>query len=80
MMMRNVREVAWDNYAEALPSFLIILGIPLTYSIGDGLALGLIAYPVIKLCAGEGRDVKWLMYVLAVVMAAYFVFVRAGVG
>ena len=80
MMMRNVREVAWDNYAEAVPSFLIILGIPLTYSIGDGLALGLIAYPFIKLCAGEGRDVKWLMYVLAVIMAAYFVFVRAAVG
>ena len=80
MMMSNVREIAWDNYAEALPCFLIILGIPLTYSIGDGLALGLIAYPIIKLCAGEGREVKWLMYVLAVVMAAYFVFVRAGVG
>ncbi len=80
MMMCNVREVQWDNYAEALPSFLIILGIPLTYSIGDGLALGLIAYPVIKLSAGQGREVNCLAYVLAAIMAGYFIFIRASVG
>jgi len=76
MMMRNVEKIDWSNYAEAMPAFLIIIGIPLTYSIADGLALGFIAYPIIKLTARQGRDVKWLMYVMAAVLVAYFLFVR----
>jgi AGZA family xanthine/uracil permease-like MFS transporter len=76
MMMANVAKIDWSNYAESLPTFLIIIGIPLTYSIADGLALGFIAYPIIKLLAGQGRDVKWLMYIMAGVLVAYFLFVR----
>lgn len=77
MMMRNVTKIDWDNYAEALPAFLTVVGIPLCYNIGDGLALGFISYPVVKLLAGQGRGVKWLMYVMAVVLVAYFVRVRS---
>ncbi len=76
MMMRNVSKIEWDNYAECLPSLLIIAGIPLTYSIADGLALGFIAYPPVKLLSGQGREVKWLMYVMAAVLVAYFIAVR----
>jgi AGZA family xanthine/uracil permease-like MFS transporter len=76
MMMRGVSQIDWSNFAEAMPTFLVILGIPLTYSIADGLALGFISYPIIKLMAGQGRDVKWLMYVMALVLVAYFVLVR----
>ena len=53
------------------------IGIPLSYSIADGLALGFVAYPIVKLLAGQGRDVKWLMYLVAVVLAAFFIFVRS---
>ena len=49
----------------------------MSYSIADGLALGFIAYPLVKLLAGQGREVKWLMYVMAAVLVAYFVLVRA---
>ncbi len=80
MMMRNVTKIDWSNYAEAMPAFLIIVGVPLTYSIGDGLALGLIAYPIVKLLAGQGREVKWPMYVMALVLLAYFLIVRVQVG
>jgi AGZA family xanthine/uracil permease-like MFS transporter len=80
LMMQSVAKIEWTNHAEALPAFLILLGIPLSYSIADGLALGFIAYPVVKLLAGQGRDVKWLMYVMAAVLAAYFVAIRAGTG
>ena len=59
-------------------AFLTLIGIPLSYSIADGLALGFISYPIIKLFSGRGRDVGWLTYVLAVVLVAYFVFVRSG--
>jgi AGZA family xanthine/uracil permease-like MFS transporter len=80
MMMRNVVKVDWSNYAEAMPAFIVMAGIPMTYSIGDGLALGFISYPIIKLLAGQGREVKWLMYVMAAVLVAYLVFVRSRVG
>jgi AGZA family xanthine/uracil permease-like MFS transporter len=80
MMMRGISKITWDNAAEAIPAFLTIIGIPLTYSIADGLALGFISYPVVKLLAGQGRDVKWLMYVVAAVLVAYFVAIRAPVG
>lgn len=76
MMMRNVTKIDWSNYAESMPCFLIIIGIPMTYSIADGLALGFIAYPIIKLAARQGRDVKWLMYVMALILVAYFLLVR----
>ena len=77
LMMQSVAKIDWPNYAESMPAFLILLGIPLSYSIADGLALGFIAYPVVKLLAGQGRDVKWLMYVIAAVLIAYFVMIRA---
>jgi adenine/guanine/hypoxanthine permease len=76
MMMRNVTKIDWDNYAESLPAFLVVAGIPLCFSIADGLALGFIAYPLVKLLSGQGRDVKWLMHVMAVVLVAYFAVVR----
>jgi AGZA family xanthine/uracil permease-like MFS transporter len=80
MMIQNVTKIHWANYAEAMPAFLIIIGIPLTFSIADGLALGFIAYPLVKLAAGQGRDVKPLMYLIAALLLAYFVFVRVLVG
>ena len=56
------------------------LGIPLTYSIADGLALGFISYPIIKLFSGRGREIGWLTYVLAVVLVFYFIFIRSRMG
>lgn len=80
MMIRQVREVEWDDYSEGIPAFLVIIGIPLTFSIADGLALGFISYPIIKLFSGRGREVSWLMYGLAIVLVLYFVTVRASLG
>ncbi len=80
MMMWNVTKIAWSEFTEAFPSFLIVIGVPLTHSIADGLALGFVLYPLIKLLAGRGREVKWLMYVMAVILALYFVLLRARAG
>jgi adenine/guanine/hypoxanthine permease len=57
MMMQNVAKIAWQDYSEAIPAFLTLIGIPLSYSIADGLALGFISYPIIKLLSGKGREV-----------------------
>jgi AGZA family xanthine/uracil permease-like MFS transporter len=73
MMVKAVKEIPWDEPSEAIPAFLIILGMPLTYSIADGLALGFIAYPLLKLCSGKGREVSVLVYVMAVLLGGVFV-------
>lgn len=76
LMMGSVKKIPWDDMSEALPALLIILGIPLTYSIADGLALGLVAYPIIKLLSGKGREVPLLIYILAIVFIARYIFVK----
>jgi AGZA family xanthine/uracil permease-like MFS transporter len=76
MMCQNVTKIKWEDYSESVPAFLTMVGIPLTYSIADGMALGFISYPIIKFCSGRGREVKWLTYVLAGVLVGYFILVR----
>lgn len=77
MMARNVTHIEWTDYSEGVPAFLMVLGIPLFHSIADGLSLGLVAYPAIKLLAGRRREVSWTMVGLAVLLVGYFVFVRS---
>ena len=77
MMMRNAAKIAWDDFTEAFPAFLVLIGIPLSYSIADGLALGFISHPFLKLFSGRKSEVRWFMYLLAVLLIAYFLFVRA---
>ena len=77
MMIQNVTKIDWADYSESIPAFLTLIGIPLSYSIADGLALGFISFPVIKLFSGKGWQVGWLTYVLALVLVAYFILVRS---
>jgi adenine/guanine/hypoxanthine permease len=77
LMIGGVRKIPWDDISEALPALLMILGMPLTYSIADGLALGFITYPLLKFFAGKGREVPVLMYILAALFIARYVFLRS---
>jgi len=80
MMMQTVAKIEWKDYTESIPAFLIIIGIPLSYSIADGLAIGFISYAIIKGFSGRGREISWLTYILAIVLVFYFVFVRSRMG
>jgi len=80
MMMQNVAKIDWDDHSEGIPAFLTIVGIPLFYSIADGLALGFVCYPIVKLLGGRARDVRWLTYAMAALLVLYFLFVRSRLG
>jgi AGZA family xanthine/uracil permease-like MFS transporter len=80
MMIRNVTKIDWNDATESVPAFLTMIGIPLSYSIADGLALGFISFPIIKLLSGRSREIGWLTYLLAVVLVLYFIFVRSRMG
>ncbi len=64
MMIRNVIKIDWADFTESFPAFLVIIGIPLSYSIADGIAWSFIAYPLIKLFSGRSREVSWITYLV----------------
>ena len=66
LMIRSVRDIDWDDFTEALPAFLTLIVIPLTFSITDGIAFGFISYALLKLVSGRGREAHWLIYLFAV--------------
>jgi len=73
MMLKVVREFNWDDPTEYLPAFLILVGIPLTFSIADGIAFGLIAYCVAKVATGRWRECPTLTYIFAALFVVQFV-------
>ena len=77
MMMRNIRFLDWDDYTELLPAFLILIGIPLSYSISDGLALGFLSYPLVKLIGARGREVRPTSWIIAALILLYFLLIRS---
>ncbi len=77
MRVRNVTTIEWGDSTEGVPAFLTMIGIPFFYSIADGIALGLITYPVIKSFGGKAGEVRLGMWLLGIVLLLYFVFVRS---
>lgn len=69
LMISGIRELEFDDMTELFPAFMTIAMMPLTYSIANGIAFGLISYTVLKVCTGKFKDVK----VLTAVLAALFV-------
>lgn len=74
MMASVVTEIDWQDPEIAIPAFLTITAIPLSFSIANGLAFGFTAYAVIKLLRGRFREVNWLVYLLAGLFVLRFVY------
>ncbi len=74
LMARSLTEIAWDDATEYAPAVVTALGIPLTFSIANGIALGFVAYVGIKLLSGRARDAGIAMPVLAVLFILHFAF------
>nr|WP_320020638.1 NCS2 family permease [uncultured Draconibacterium sp.] len=64
-MFKNIKQVNFADFSEAIPAFLTIVLMPLTYSISIGLSFGFISYVVLKAVAGKYKDVSWLMWFIA---------------
>jgi len=73
MMMQGVRKIQWHDVAEAVPAFLAIIVMPLSFSITDGLAFGFIASAILKPAIGRGRELDWLTYIIAALFALRYV-------
>lgn len=64
LMAQNTAHIHWEKLEIAVPSFLILLGMPLTYSISDGLSLGLITYPICMIAAKRRKEISPMMWIL----------------
>jgi len=78
LMLASITEIRWHEPLIALPAFLTLVLIPFTYSIANGLGFGIIAWAVLHLAAGKYRRQDWLLYTLAALFLARFVYLGAG--
>src|SRR5215813_402942 len=77
LMIGAVTSIKWTDMTEAIPAFLTMLAMPLTFSIANGLALGFIFYPLLKVLTGRRREVSPLVYVLAGLFVLRYVYLGA---
>ena len=73
LMITSVRFIPWDEADEAIPAFLTILTLPLTFNISYGIGFGFISYVLIKVARGKPREVHPLLYGAAILFALAFV-------
>ena len=76
LMFTNIKEIKMeeDNYTSVIPAYICIIAMPLFYSISEGIALGVISYVIINLCCGKGKKVSPMMYILAALFIAKYIF------
>ncbi len=75
MMLKAVREFEWEEPTDYIPSFLVTIGIPLTFSIAHGIAFGFISYALAKLVTGRGKECHPLLYFFAALFLVQLVLV-----
>ena len=77
LMVAGAARIDWEEPRVAIPSFLTLITIPLTYSIATGLSFGIISFAVLELATGRGRRQHWMLYLLALLFLSRFVYLHA---
>jgi len=73
LMASQLKDIDWDDNVTAVSAFLVILIMPLTYSIAEGIAVGFVFYPLTMLVSKRHKDVKIEMWVLMGIFILYFI-------
>ena len=74
LMMSGMEKLNWSDSTELLPALVIIVMIPLTFSIANGIALGFLAYVVLKVSSGEIKNISSGAWFLTIVFVSKFLF------
>ena len=74
LMLSNMEKLDWSDFSELLPALIIIIMIPLTFSIANGIALGFIAYVVMKISSGNIKAISSGAWFLTIIFLAKFIF------
>lgn len=73
-MLIEIKNISLDDLTDAVPAFLTIILMPLTFSIGEGLAFGFLSYTFIKLLTGKANEIHWIMYIISAAFIVNFIF------
>lgn len=76
LMVSTLNKIEWNRFEIAVPAFLTIIAMPLTYSIATGIAIGFIFYPITMILSGNAKKIHPIMYGMFVVFILYFIFVE----
>jgi AGZA family xanthine/uracil permease-like MFS transporter len=76
IMLKRVTEIDWSDFTETLPSLLIVLCIPFFFSIANGIGIGLVAYPLIKLLTLRFKHLNPFNIILGLFFLLYFLFLQ----
>ncbi len=76
LMAGNLLRIDWKDATESFPAFLVIAGIPFSWSIADGIAFGFVSYPALKLLTGRPREASALVYVLGLLFVLRFALLK----
>ncbi|QPC48288.1 NCS2 family permease [Mangrovibacillus cuniculi] len=74
LMVSSLGKIDWNKFEVAVPAFLTIIAMPLTYSIATGIAIGFIFYPITMMVKGRRKEIHPIMYLLFVIFVCYFIF------
>jgi AGZA family xanthine/uracil permease-like MFS transporter len=77
LMLQSISKINWRDHSESIPAFLVIILMPLTFSIATGIAIGFVCYAAVKLFSGKGKEVSWLVYLLSVLFIIRFIYLKA---
>ena len=75
LMMESIVKVPFDDFSESIPAFVCVITMPLTYSISNGILLGMIAYVLMNVVCGNYKKITPAMYILAALFALKFIFI-----
>ncbi|WP_321473777.1 NCS2 family permease [uncultured Paludibaculum sp.] len=78
LMLTHTEDIEWNKPVVAIPAFLTLASIPLTFSIANGLAFGFTSHTLLRVIAGEWRKVNWLVYVLTALFLLRFFYLGKG--
>ena len=75
LMLEPIRNIPFEDFTESIPAFVCVIMMPLTYSISNGILLGMIAYVLMNLICGKFRKITPAMYILAILFILKFIFI-----
>ena len=78
LMCQSVARVRRNDFTEAFPAFLTVLGTPLTFSVATGLSLGIMGYTLVKVGAGKYREISVLIWVLTILFVIRYTYLALG--
>lgn len=75
LMVEPIINISWDDFSESIPAFVCMIMMPLTYSISNGILLGMIAYVLMNMICGNFRKITPAMYIMAILFILKFIFI-----